>query len=107
MGWYARRDLYESIASSLATSGITSESYNVEGFYDPFTLQIVGSTSTTTVQGSNDNGRTAAITNWSTLTTVINGGMVAVDPGFAWLRCQRSDGTSTSNVILAGWQRSF
>lgn len=100
MGWHAQRDLY----SSIAASGITSEVYNVAGFQDNFTLQIVGANSVTTVQGSNDDGRTAAPTNWSTLTTVIGEAMVAVDSGFRWLRCQRS---VTTNAIVAGWQRSL
>lgn len=99
MGWNARRDLYTSIAAS----GVTSETYNVEGFHDGFTLQLVGSPSTTTVRGSNDDGRTAAITNWSTLTTIIGAGQFNIDPGFRWLQCQRSE---TTNAILSGWQRS-
>lgn len=106
MGWYARRDLYASVSASLATSGITSEVYNVEGFHDAFTLQIVASNSTTTVQGSNDNGRTAAITNWSDLTCVLDSGIVAIDPGIAWVRCLRSNSSEPSAVILGGWQRS-
>jgi len=100
MGWSVSRDLYTSIAAS----GITSETYGVASFQDPFTLQIIGSPSTTTVQGSNDEGRTSVPTNWSTLTTVIGAGMVEVDTGFRWLRCQRSE---TTNVIISGWQRSF
>ena len=99
MGWNARRDIY----SSVAASGITSETYNVEGFQDGFTLQILGSPSTTTVRGSNDDGRTAAITNWSTLTTFIGAGLIVIEPGFRWLQCQRSE---TTNVVIGGWQRS-
>lgn len=107
MGWYARRNLYESVANSLATSGITSEIYNVEGFVDSFTLQLTGgSVSTTTVQGSNENGRTASITTWSTLTTVINGGVIAVDSGFAWIRCLRSNSSEPNVAEIGGWQRS-
>lgn len=100
MGWAIQRDLYGTIAAS----GITSETYNVQGFHDAFTLQVIGSPSTTTVRGSNDEGYSAAVTNWSTLTTVIGAKMVAVDPGFRWLQCQRSE---TTNVLIAGWQRSF
>lgn len=99
MGWFARRDLY----ADTAASGVTSETYNVEGFHDGFTVQLIGSPSTTTVRGSNDHGRTAAITNWSTLTTVIGAGMINVTPGFAWLQLQRSE---TTSAILGGWQRS-
>ena len=103
MAYFARRDIYSSIASSLATSGITSETYNVEGF-NHLTLQIVGSTSTTTVQGSNDYGRTSAADNWSLISAVINGGLVSVDPGFAWVRALRSNSSEPSAVIVGGWR---
>lgn len=96
MGWSISRDLYDSIAAS----GITSETYAVASIQDAFTLQVVGSPSTTTVRGSNDS---LVPTNWSTLTTVIGAGLVAVEPGFRWLQCQRSE---TTNVIISGWQRS-
>ena len=99
MGWNVQKDLYASVAAS----GVTSEVYNVAGFHDGFTLQMIGSPSTTTVRGSNDDGYTATITNWSTLTTVIGAGMVNVTPGFRWLQMQRSE---TTNVIIGGWQRS-
>lgn len=99
MGWSVSRDLYTG-----DTSGVTSETYAVAGFQDGFTLQIIGSPSTTTVRGSNDNGSTAAVTNWSTLTTVIGVGMISIEPGFRWLQCQRSE---TTNVIISGWQRSW
>jgi hypothetical protein len=99
MGWFVKRDLY----TSKSASEVTSEVYNVEGFHDGFTLQIIGSPSTTTLQGSNDDGRTAAIANWSTLTTVLSAGLINITPGFGWLRLQRSE---TSNAIIAGWQRS-
>ena len=98
MGWAARRDLYTSIAAS----GVTSETYNVEGMRN-MTLQVVGANSITTIRGSNDDGRSAAITNWSTLTCVIGEAMVEIDPGFRWIQLQRS---ATTNAILAGWQRS-
>lgn len=100
MGWNASKDLY----ASAAASDITSEVYNVEGFHDGFTLQIVGSPSTTTVRGSNADGRSAAIEHWSTLTTIIGAGMFNITPGFRWLQCQRSGST---HVRISGWQRSF
>lgn len=99
MGWSVTRDLYGTIAAS----GITSETYGISGFHDGFTLQVVGSPSTTTVRGSNDEGRTAAVATWSTLTTVIGAGMFNIEPGFRWLQCQRSE---TTNVVISGWQRS-
>lgn len=99
MGWPISRDLFNSVGAS----AVTSEVYAIAGFHDGFTLQIVGSPSTTTVQGSNDRGYDATLTNWSTLTTVIGAGLVNITPGFNWLRMQRSE---TSNAIIAGWQRS-
>ena len=98
MGWNAQRDLYTSIAAS----GVTSEVYNVQSMED-ITLQLVGSPSTTTVQGSNDDGRTTAPTNFSTITTV-GAGIYDVEHGFRWIRCVRSE---TTNAILAGWERSW
>lgn len=97
MGWFATRNLYE----SKAASEITSELYNVEGMRT-LTIQLTGSPSTTTVQGSNDNGRDTAPTNWSTITSV-GAGLYDIETGFAWVRCQRSE---TTKAILAGWQRS-
>lgn len=99
MGWHAQRELYTSIAAS----AVTSETYNIQGFHDGFTMQILGSPSTTTIRGSNDEGYTAAITNWSTLTTVVGPGIVNITPGFRWLQCERSE---TTGVVIAGWQRS-
>ena len=106
MGIYARRDLYESISSSLATSGMTSESYNVEGM-ETFTLQLVGSLGTLLVQGSNDNGRTSAIANWSTITANQGPGISYITGGFAWVRSIRSDSSNPEKVILGGWSRSI
>ena len=106
MGIYARRDLYESISSSLATSGMTSEVYNVEVF-ETLTLQMVGSIGTILVQGSNDNGRTSAIANWSTLTTDRGPGIIYLEPGFAWIRSIRSDSSNPSSVMLGGWTKTF
>lgn len=99
MGWSISRDLFNSVGAS----AVTSEVYGIQGFHDGFTLQVVGSPSTTTVQGSNDYGYNAAITNWSTLTTLYGATVVNIEPGFNWLRMQRSE---TSNAIIAGWQRS-
>lgn len=98
MGWSVTRDLFNTVAST----GTISETYNVQGFHS-LTMQIVGSPSTTTIQGSNDDGYTAAITNWSNLTAVIGVGMVEIDPGFRWLRCIRSE---TTNAIISGWQQT-
>lgn len=102
MPYYGRRDLFTSVENSLATSGITSEVYNIEGVVD-CTLFVVASNSTLTVQVSNDNGRTAAITNWSTVSTVLDDNVLYVTPGPAWIRCLRSNSSEPSEVILGAW----
>lgn len=101
MGWQVTRDLFAAAASAATNS----EVYNVQGM-DNITLQLLGSPSTTTIIGSNDSGYASAIAaaSWSTLTTVIGVGIVAIDPGFNWIRCVRSE---TTNAIIAGWQRSW
>lgn len=99
MGFFARRDLFTTIAAS----GVTSETYNVADYDGKFTIQLIGSPSTTTIRGSNDDGRASAIVNWSTLTTVIGSGMIEIDQGFNWLQIQRSE---TSNAIIGGFKRS-
>lgn len=99
MGWHARRNLYESIAAS----GITSETYWV-GDAGSISLQLIGSPSTTTVRGSNADGRSAAIgaTEWSTITTVA-AGMYSIEPGFRWLQLQRSETTSAWLSVQQPW----
>ena len=96
-----RRDLY----ASKAASGVTSETYRVIDAIE-LTLFLRGSPSTTTVQGSNADGRTVAISNtttdWSNLTVVISpspGDMLNIEPGFQYLRCLRSE---TTEAVLAG-----
>ena len=98
MGWSFTRDLYNTISSG----STISETYAVASAR-ALTIQIVGSPSTTTIQGSNDNGSTAAITNWSTITTV-GAGLYDIEEGFRWLRCIRSE---TTNAIISGFQRSI
>ena len=95
----ARRDLY----GSKAASDITSETYYV-GDADAISLFVRGSPSTTTLQGSNEDGRNVDIKNtgaadWSTLSTVINPSpdMIDIEPGFAYLRATRSE---TTELIL-------
>lgn len=80
MPFSSARSLY----LSKAVSDVTSEVYWV-GDAEEITLQLP-STSATTVQASNDDGRSAAITNWSNLTTATAAGMLNIEPGFRWLR---------------------
>ena len=93
-----RRDLYASKAASI----ITSEVYRVIDAGE-VTLQLTGSPSTTSVEGSNSDGLTVDLTNttadWSTLTTVIGAAMLNIEPGFEYIRLLRSE---TTTAILAG-----
>ena len=97
--YYVRRDLYE----SKAASAITSEVFNVKDA-ESISFFISGSPSTTTIQGSNADGRTTDITNttadWSDLSTVISPApdMIDIEPGFSYVRCLRSE---TTSLILA------
>lgn len=58
--------------------------------------------STVTLQGSNDDGLTAAITNTSTLTALTAPGMFVIDPGMRWLRAQRNSSDSLGKLYLQG-----
>lgn len=99
MGHYTvQRDLY----SSKDASGVTSECFNVADA-GSISFFIRGSPSTTTIQGSNDDGRTTDLTNttadWSNLSTVISPSpdMIDIEAGFRWVRCLRSE---TTEVLL-------
>lgn len=90
-----RRDLY----TTKAASAITSETYYV-GDGRSISIEIIGSPSTTTIQGSNQDGRTVDITNttadWSDLSVVVAPApdMIDIEAGFAYIRCLRSETTS-------------
>ncbi|MDX1486705.1 MAG: hypothetical protein R3268_00790 [Acidiferrobacterales bacterium] len=90
MGNY-RRELY----ASKTASEVTSETYWV-GDAQELTVQLLGSPSTTTIQGTNVDGRSAAIaeTDWSTISTVIGDGIVNIEPGWRWMRGLRSETTA-------------
>ena len=99
MGLYTvQRDLY----TSKAVSDITSEVHFV-GDIKELTVFLRGSPSTTTIQGSNAEGFGTAIasTAWSALTTVISPSpdIVNIEPGWRFIRCQRSE---TTEVVLSG-----
>ena len=99
MGHFSvRRDLY----SSKTASEITSEVHSVKDARS-ISFFMRGSPSTTTIQGSNADGRTTDITNslndWSVLSTIIapSPDMIDIESGFAYVRCLRSE---TTEVIL-------
>jgi len=87
-----QRDLY----NSPAASDVTSEVYWVGDAWS-VSLFLRGSPSTTTVQLSNAEGRSAAIAenSWSAATTVISPSpdMLDIATGFRWIRCLRSETT--------------
>lgn len=97
MGLYnARRDLF----TSKTASEITSETYWV-GDARHISLFLDGSTQT--VQGSQDEGRATAIgeATWSTLTRfVASTALLDIEPGFRWLRVQRSGSSGTAILNL-------
>lgn len=104
MSFSVTRDLY----SSKAASGFTSETYNVADA-DEVTLFLRGSPSTTTVQGTNADGRetdlTNTLTDWSVLTVVVAPGpdLLNIEPGFQYIRCIRSE---TTEVRLSAKMRT-
>ncbi len=83
-------------------SGITGNPVFI-GDFDKVTVSrqtSTGSAVNMVLQGSNEDGFTAAIpaTSWSNLTTITGAGLYTVDPGFRWIRSTRSIiGTSASS----------
>lgn len=64
---------------------------------------VSGTASRLTVQGSNDQGFTGAITNWSTITALTAQGFYTVDPGARWMRIQRHSEESQATTQLQTW----
>jgi hypothetical protein len=98
---FSRRvDLFN--GSSAQSSTYTSSAILVAD-YDNLTvswLTDTGSASVFTVQGSNEDGLTASITTWSTVSTMNADGMYTIDPGVRWLRAQRRSNESLSIARL-------
>jgi hypothetical protein len=90
---------YGQSQSLFTTSNLTSAAVFV-GDFKRLSLQVNGAGSAFIVQGSNDDGFTAAITNWSTLTTLPAVGMYSITPGPRWLRSDRTG--STASMTLFG-----
>ena len=64
-------------------------------------LQTVTTASTYTIQGSNDDGFTVAIVNWSTVSTLTATGIYAIQPGMRWLRAQQAASNSSATLRLS------
>ena len=86
-------------ASSTATGGavFVGDARTVS-----LSLQTVTTASTYTIQGSNDNGFTAAIVQWSTVTTMtVNGATILLNPGQRWYRAQQAASSSSATLRLS------
>ena len=108
MVWYTRRvAMFD--GSSGQSSTYTSSAVLV-GDYDNLSVSWHTDTATgsrLTLEGSNDDGFTAAITNWSVMTGITvadqataTGGVYTVDPGIRWMRAARNSNESLSIVNL-------
>ena len=101
MGTY-RRDIY----TSKAASDITSETVWV-GDAETLTLFLRGSPSTTSVQMSLADGRSAAIpeTSWSDVTQITSPSpdLIDIEPGGRWLRTLRSETTEVVVSMQQPW----
>ena len=83
--------------SSTATSGAVFVG-------DAFSLScslVTTAASVVTLQGSNDDGFTAAIGTWSTLTALTANGIYAIQPGARWLRAQQAASSSSATLKLS------
>jgi hypothetical protein len=88
----------------------TSSTYTSNPFHvaDAATLSVSIVTNDTgasrfTLQASNDQGFTAAITNWSVVTAITAQGFYSIDPGARWHRWLRSSLESLSTVQQQMW----
>lgn len=53
-----------------------------------------------TLQGSNDDGFGASITNWSTMTGITVAGIYVMDAGVRWMRVQRNSNESLCEAYV-------
>lgn len=94
-------DMYSGLAASI----ITSNTFWV-GDANTLSLQLLGSPSTTSMQGSNADGRSEAISSasWSHI-TVVGAGIYSITPGFRWTRLIRSETTNAFLELQQQWAR--
>jgi hypothetical protein len=95
-----RVDLFD--GSSAQSSTYTSSAI-LAADYERITLSWqtdIAAASVLTVQGSNEDGLTASITTWSTISTMNAPGIYTIDPGVRWLRAQRRSNESLSIARL-------
>lgn len=98
-------DRNKTALNSTISSTYTSSDYFV---VDAATLSVSWTTvnavaSRLTIEASNDNGFTGAITNRSTLTALTAQGFYTLDPGARFVRFRRGSEESTATVQLQTW----
>lgn len=91
--------------TSAATSTYTSNSFLA---VDAATISISvvttqNAASLVTIDGSNDEGITASITNWSTITGLTAPGLYTIDPGARWIRVRKSSIDSATSAVVQLW----
>ncbi len=87
---YPKQDLFFPIGSSATHSGAV-----YMGDFRNLSIQVSGSGSNFTIEGSNDDGFTRAITNWSTMTVLTAAGIYSIEAGARWIRAGRPDSAVT------------
>ena len=102
MPYTVRHDFFD--GSSAGSSTYTSNAYCVA---DLRQMAVSWNTdaadaSNLTVQASHEDGFTAALTVWSTLTTIPLAGVYTIDPGMRWMRTLRGSEESLAVVTLSG-----
>lgn len=102
MAWrYTKRDT--GFAGTSATSSLLTAGPFLVADFDEVTFSWVTDTtaaSRLTVQGSNDDGLRASITDWSTMTTILSQGLFQLDTGFRWLRVLRPSSESMAALEI-------
>jgi len=91
--------------SSTATSTYTSVTYLLA---DAATIAVsvvttAAVSSIVSIDGTNDDGWTKAVTNWSNLTALTGPGMYTLDPGVRWIRIRKASLDSATSVALQMW----
>lgn len=97
---YQRRVVLFDGASANSSTYTSNPQYI--GDYERQTVQVDALNSRLTLQGSNDDGFQSSIVTWSTVTGITAAGLYTVDPGFSWLRAQRSSADSLNVVTFKG-----
>ncbi len=102
-GFGKRKDLFD---GSSGQSSTYTGNWQLISDYASMSLSIITQdtgASRFTIDGSNDDGYAAAITQYSTLTALTAPGLYTIDPGARWMRVRRSSLESLSIVQSNGW----